>query len=79
MKALKKAKKDSLKKEEDSLKKENKLNSANLKKLGELSLKEKIHKVAEEHPEDEDTQALALHQSMTAVEKSNGWNQHQAR
>ena len=34
--------------------------------------------MAEEHPEDEETQALALHQSMTAAEKSNGWNQHQA-
>ena len=78
MKALKKVKKEPLKKEEGgSLKKEDKLNAANLKKLGELSLKEKITQVAEDHPEDEEAQALVLHQSMTAVEKSNGWNQHQ--
>ena len=77
MKTLKKVKKESLKKEDDSLKKEDKLNAANLKKLGQLSLREKITQVAEDHPEDEEAQALVLRQSMTAVEKSNGWNQHQ--
>ena len=65
-------KKDSLKK--DSPK--NKLNSQNLKKLGELSLKEKIQAAAEENS-DEEQAALVLHSSMTPVEKSNAWHQHQ--
>ena len=70
-------KKESLKKE--SLKKDNpknQLSSKNLKKLGELSLKEKIQAAAEENS-DEEQAALVLHSSMTAVEKSNAWNQHQ--
>ena len=70
-------KKDSVKKE--ALKKDhpkNQLNSKNLKKLGELSLKEKIQAAAEENS-DEEQAALVLHCSMSAVEKSNAWNQHQ--
>ena len=70
MKALRKAKKQSLKKDKE-------LNADNLKKLGELSLKDKIEQVVEEHPDDEETQALVLHKSMTAGDKSNAWNQHQ--
>lgn len=79
MKALKKVKQGSLKKDGNnsgSLKKDQ-LNKNNLKKLGEPSLKEKIQQVAEEHPEDQEAQALVLHSSMSAVEKSNAWNQHQ--
>ena len=70
-------KKDAVRK--DSLKKENpknQLNSRNLKKLGELSLKEKIQAAAEENS-DEEQAAMVLHSSMSAVEKSNAWNQHQ--
>lgn len=72
----------SLKKDSNSggsLKKDspkNKLNSQNLKKLGELSLKEKIQAAAEENS-DEEQAALVLHSNMTPVEKSNAWNQHQ--
>ena len=79
MKALKKVKQGSLKKDGNnsgSLKKDQ-LNKNNLKKLGEPSLKEKIQQVAEEHPEDQEAQALVLHSTMSAVEKSNAWNQHQ--
>lgn len=70
-------KKEAVKKE--SLKKENpknQLNSRNLKKLGEVSLKEKIQAAAEENS-DEEQAAVVLHSSMSAVEKSNAWNQHQ--
>ena len=87
MKALKKVKqKGSLKKDQEgslkkdqkgSLKKDQTLNKGNLKKLGELSLKDKILKAAEEHPDNEETQALVLQESMSAVDKSNAWNQHQ--
>ena len=72
----------SLKKEavrKESLKKENpknQLNSRNLKKLGELSLKEKIQAAAEVNS-DEEQAAVVLHSSMSAVEKSNAWNQRQ--
>ena len=72
----------SLKKEavrKESLKKENpknQLNSRNLKKLGELSLKEKIQAAAEENS-DEEQAAVVLHSSMSAVAKSNAWNQRQ--
>jgi hypothetical protein len=78
-KALKKDKKNTLKKDSSgSLKKdtEGTLNASNLKKLGQLSLKDKIQKAAEEHSEEED-QAQALVASMTTGEKSNAWNQHQ--
>ena len=64
MKALKKAKKASLKKGQE-------LSAGNLKKLGDLSLKDKTQQAAEEHPDEEETQALVLHQSMSAVEKNN--------
>jgi hypothetical protein len=70
-------KKDSVKK--DSLKKDNpknQLNSTNLKKLGEVSLTEKIAAASEENS-DEEQAAMVLHSSMTGVEKSNAWNQHQ--
>ena len=70
-------KKDSVKK--GSLKKDNpknQLNSTNLKKLGEVSLKEKIAAASEENS-DEEQAAIVLHSSMTGVEKSNAWNQHQ--
>ena len=79
MKALKKVKqKGSLKKDQEgSLKKDQTLNKGNLKKLGELSLKDKILKAAEEHPDNEETQALVLQESMSPVDKSNAWNQHQ--
>ena len=73
MKALKKVKQGSLKKDGNnsgSLKKDQ-LNKNNLKKLGEPSLKEKIQQVAEEHPEDQEAQALVLRSSMSAVQKSN--------
>lgn len=75
MKALKKVRrKGSLKTDQEgSLKKDQKLN----KGLGELSLKDKILKAAEEHPDNEETQALVLQESMSAVDKSNAWNQHQ--
>lgn len=72
-KALKKDKKNTLKKDSSgSLKKdtEGTLNASNLKKLGQLSLKDKIQKAAEEHSEEED-QAQALVASMTTGEKSN--------
>ena len=62
-------KKDSVKK--DSLKKDNpknQLNSTNLKKLGEVSLKEKIAAASEENS-DEEQAAMVLHSSMTVVEK----------
>ena len=79
MKALKKVKqKGSLKKDQEgSLKKDQTLNKGNLKKLGELSLKDKILKAAEEHPDNEETQALVLQEPMSPVDKSNAWNQHQ--
>lgn len=54
----------------------NQLNSTNLKKLGEVSLKEKIAAASEENS-DEEQAAIVLHSSMTGVEKSNAWNQHQ--
>ena len=65
-----------LKKDELNKKTLRKVNSTNLKKLGEVSLKEKIQNAVEEHS-DEETQAIVLHQSMTPGEKSNAWNQHQ--
>ena len=85
--AMKKAAMNSLKKDSSSSLKKNSssslrkdeeanLNAANLKKLGQLSLKDKIQKAAEEHSGEED-QANALVASMTAGEKSNAWNQHQ--
>ena len=65
-----------LKKDELNKKTLRKVNSTNLKKLGEVSLKEKIQNAVEEHS-DEETQAIVLHQSMTPGEKSNAWTQHQ--
>ena len=62
-----------LKKDELNKKALRKVNSTNLKKLGEVSLKEKIQNAVEEHS-DEETQAIVLHQSMTPGEKSNAWN-----
>ena len=55
----------------------NKLDAASLKKLGDLSLKEKVAKVAEEHSNEEEA-ALALQGELSLVEKSNAYNQHQA-
>lgn len=52
-----------------------KVNTNNLKKLGEMSLKEKVQAIAEEHS-DEEAGALALVETMTKAEKSNAWNQH---
>ena len=77
--AMKKAAVNSLKKDSSSSLRKDKeasLNAANLKKLGQLSLKDKIQKAAEEHSGEED-QANALVASMTPGEKSNAWNQHQ--
>ena len=54
-----------------------KVNSKNLKKLGEVSLKKKVEAIAEEHS-DEEAGALALVQTMTKAEKSNAWNQRMA-
>ena len=65
-----------LKDKKETLKKDA-LNASNLKKLGQLSLKDKIQKAAEEHSEEEDL-AQALVASMSPGEKSNAWNQHQA-
>ena len=53
-----------------------KVNSKNLKKLGEVSLK-KVEAIAEEHS-DEEAGALVLVQTMTKAKKSNAWNQHMA-
>lgn len=55
----------------------NKLNAANLKKLGEAKLKDKILKAAESHEEPEEA-AESLKKEMSTVDKSNAWNQHQA-
>ena len=52
-----------------------KVNTNNLKQLGEMSLKEKVQAIAEEHS-DEEAGALALVETMTKAEKSNAWNQH---
>ena len=65
-------KKDSVKKDNPK----NQLNSTNLKKLGEVSLKETIAAASEENS-DKEQAAMVLHSSMTGVEKSNAWNQHQ--
>ena len=70
-------KKDAVRKE--SWKKDNpnnKLNSSNLKKLGELSLKETYPSCCRENSNEEQA-AMVLRSSMSAVEKSNAWNQHQ--
>ena len=53
-----------------------KVNSSNLKKLGEMSLKDRVQAIAAEH-RDEEAAAEALAGTMSAVEKSNAWNQHQ--
>ena len=42
-----------------------------------MRLKEKVAKVAKEHSNEEEA-ALALQGSMSSVEKSNAYNQHQA-
>ena len=52
-----------------------KVNTNNLKQLGEMSLKEKVQAIAEEHS-DEEAGALALVETMTKAQKSNAWNQH---
>ena len=67
-------KRKSLKKDDGS---KQELNAANLKKLGELSLEDKIKAVAAEHEEPEEA-AESLKKALTQVEKSNAWNQHQA-
>ena len=53
----------------------NELNKENLGKLGQMPLKEKIRKAAEE--ENEDQGALVLQESLTRGEKSRAWSKHQ--
>ena len=62
-------KRKSLKKDDGS---KQELNAANLKKLGELSLGDKIKAVAAEHEEPEEA-AESLKKALTQVEKSNAW------
>ena len=72
--ALKKAKGKALKKAPKALGKA-KVNSRNLAKLGQLSLKEKVKKIAEEH-DDEIEAAMVLQENMTAQEKTRAWNRY---
>ena len=53
------------------------LRRGNLAKLGQMSLKDKVKKIAEEH-EDEVEAAMVLKESMTAAEKTKAWNKYDA-
>ena len=48
----------------------------NLKKLGEMNLKEKVQKVTEEHENERDA-AAELQKQLTPAEKSRAWGRHQ--
>ena len=52
-----------------------KINAKNLGKLGQLSLKEKVDQIADKY-DDESDAARSLQESMTASEKTRGWNRH---
>ena len=52
-----------------------KINAKNLGKLGQLSLKEKVDQIADKY-DDESEAARSLQESMTASEKTRGWNRH---
>eukprot|EP00435_Cladocopium_sp_Y103_P000214 s4807_g1.t1 len=51
------------------------LRKGNLEKLGEMSLKEKVKQIAEEH-EDEVGAAMVLKETMSNEEKTKAWNRH---
>ena len=53
------------------------LKKGNLKKLGQLSLKDKMKKIAEEQ-DDEMEAAIVLRDEMTAAEKNSSWQKHAA-
>ena len=52
------------------------LKRSNLEKLGQLSLKDKVKAIAEEH-EDEVSAAMELQNEMSQEEKTRAWNRHQ--
>ena len=51
------------------------LKRSNLEKLGQLSLKDKVRAIAEEH-EDEVSAAMELQNEMSQEEKTRAWNRH---
>ena len=51
------------------------LKKGNLAKLGEMSLKDKVKKISEEH-EDEVGAAMVLKETMSNEEKTKAWNRH---
>ena len=74
-KAKAKSKGSPLKKGKGGNKDKNALNKANLEKLGEMPLKDKIAKASEEETEEQG--ALVLQESLSAPEKSRAWSRHQ--
>ena len=74
-KAKAKSKGSPLKKGKAGNKDNNALNKANLEKLGEMPLKDKIAKASEEETEEQG--ALVLQESLSAPDKSMAWSKHQ--